>query len=153
VLSGGSLERVGVRSEAKWWRWDRQEGASSGGPAGAARAWIPSLLDPPLLTPVRLLGALRLKPAGVGERVGRLVLRADAMPRGTVSARKPLSFELEFDAEHGTMLRIASFEEYRPLQLTEAVAVSYDQPIEPERFQVVALSQQTRIEVPLANPA
>jgi hypothetical protein len=131
LLEGGRLVRVAVRDGGGWWWWDCQAGVSEGIASDSAP---PSLLDPPLLAPQRLIGPLRLEAAGDGECAGRRVLRARAWPRHSRLAAD-VRLELEFDAEHGTMLRRAVFEKERLAKLTEAVSISYDVPIERSRFE------------------
>ncbi|MDQ2759020.1 MAG: hypothetical protein M3Y17_00915 [Actinomycetota bacterium] len=135
-LRNHRLVRLGIRDDAQWWRWDQVEGASSGKASmtGADAGTLPPLLSPPLLDPVRLVAGLRFEPAGVGERTGRKVLRARARRRGQPSSCDRVSLELEFDAEHGTVLRRAGFEDGQCVQLTEALAVRYGPEIDPERF-------------------
>jgi adenylyl-sulfate kinase len=94
----------------------------------------PPLLDPPLLSPARLIAALRLDPKGRGMRAGREVLLVRARPREESTVRRGVLFELEFDAEHGLLLRRELFQEGRCVQLTEALTVRYDEPIDPGRF-------------------
>lgn len=135
VMHDGELEGLGVRAGSSWWRWDREQGASTGEiePAGGSR-WLPPLLDPPLLTPARLVGSWRFEPAGDGLRAGRRVTRARARPRRPLPSRDEYSFEFEFDTEHGTVLRRAVFKDGDCVQESEAIEVSYDGPIDLERF-------------------
>jgi adenylyl-sulfate kinase len=134
-MRGGQLVRLGVRTEREWWRWDPEQGASTGElePDDGLRR-LPPLLDPPLLTPARLVGSWRFDPAGDGFRAGRTVVLAHARPREKPSSRGELSYEFEFDAEHGTVLRRSAFENGHCVQVHEAVEISYDCPIESERF-------------------
>ncbi|MGH2904203.1 MAG: hypothetical protein ACRDK7_11570 [Solirubrobacteraceae bacterium] len=133
ILHNGRLERLGLLDGGRWWRWDQMAGVDGGAAALANGRWmLPPLLDPPLLTPVRLLSWLYLSDMGTGQRAGRRVISARGEPR----RRSPvpgsqLHYELEFDAEHGAMLRIAAFIDQRCVQLTEAVAIEYDCRIEP----------------------
>lgn len=129
----GALMVVAVRDGPDWWRWDAENGAVSGTSA-AEVSDLPPMLDPPLLSPVRLLASLRLQPDGEGMRAGREVLRARAWPRERAHKRNHLSVELEFDAEHGTVLRRAQFEGGRCHQVTEAVRIEYGCDIHPEQF-------------------
>ncbi len=99
-----------------------------------ARA-LPPLLDPPLLTPARLLGWLRLDEVGTGRRAARQVLTAVGYPRDRSAAESTqIHYELEFDAEHGTMLRVAAYDERRCLQLTEAKNIAYGHELDPQLF-------------------
>lgn len=151
ILRNDVVEWLGVRDETKWWRWDRDNGATSGEiPLVDGVPFPPPMLDPPLLSPVRLISALRLEPVGVGIRADRDVLIARAWPRGTPPSQGPLSYEFEFDAEHGTVLRRAVFEDRRCVQVTEAVEVLYEGRIDREQFVFVAPNGQQvrRIEMP-----
>jgi hypothetical protein len=135
ILQNQTLGRVGVRAGAEWWRWDRMEGVSSGSTALThGERIMPPMLDPPLLAPARLIAGLLLKPIGTGVRVGRDVVRVSAKPREPPDSRGELSYELEFDLEHGTLLRRAMFENSECFEITEAIAIEYDIEIEPERF-------------------
>jgi hypothetical protein len=131
LLHGDALVRVGVRDGTSWWRWDKEQGEASG--QLGALCGLPPLLDLPLLTPARLLGQLRLTPTGAAKRAGRRVLCARATLRHPASPRN-IAFELEFDAEHGTLLRRATLCDRRCLQLTEAVEVHYGGGIAADRF-------------------
>lgn len=84
-----------------------------------------SLLAPPLLSPAGILGTLRGESAGIGSRAGGEVLRALARPRQNIPSDRSLSHELEFDSEHGTVLRRALFEGANCVPVTEALDVRY----------------------------
>jgi adenylylsulfate kinase-like enzyme len=103
---------------------------------------LPPLLDPPRISPARLLASLRFERAGVGERVGRQVLLARAWPRQQPRPRGELSYELEFDSEHGTLLRRATSEDRRRVAVTEALEVCYGRQIDPERLMSVLPDDQ-----------
>jgi adenylyl-sulfate kinase len=135
ITRGGQLVRLAVRKEQEWWWWDRNEGATTGeiGPASEGRR-MPPLLDPPLLTPARLTGSLRLEPSGHGLRAGRPVVFAHARPREKPRSPRELSYEFEFDAEHGTLLRAAAFEDADCVQVTEAIHIAYNVSIDSEQF-------------------
>jgi hypothetical protein len=140
VMRDGQLARLAVRAGREWWRWDREHGATSAHMETIEGSrWLPPLLDPPLLTPARLIGSLRFEPVGDGLRAGRRVALTRARPREPLSSRHhELSYEFEFDAEHGTVLRWALFKDGRSVQVTEALDVAYDVPIDPERFVFVS---------------
>jgi hypothetical protein len=139
LARGTQLERLGVRDGDTWWRWDSSGGARTGRVTQTrGLVGLPPLLDPPLLSPARLIAGLRLQPTGRGVRAGREVVLAHADPRDQPVGRRPVSFELEFDAEHGSVLRREGFEDGCCVQITEALAVSYDAPIMSERFVFVA---------------
>jgi hypothetical protein len=136
IRRGKHIVRLGVCDGTSWWRWDQVAGveSSDGAPTAHDRA-LPPLLDPPLLTPVRLLSGLRLGHVGAGERTGREVVTAGGQPRQRSLGGSPqLRFELEFDAEHGTMLRIAAYDNRKCIQLTEATEVAYVRERDPGLF-------------------
>jgi len=81
---------------------------------------------------------VRLKPAGTGERAGRRVLRAQGQPRRPLAARGETRYELEFDAEHGTLLRHAAIQDGERVWEREALEVLYGMTIEPECFVFVS---------------
>jgi adenylyl-sulfate kinase len=139
VVRNDKLTRIGVRNGADWWRWDHADGAVTGsvvrlGPSLA----LPPLLDPPLLDPRRLLLALRLESAGVGLRAGREVLRARAWQRQQRRSGDQSCYDLEFDSEHGTMLRHEVLQHGRVVQVTEALEVSFGCAINPDLFVFLA---------------
>ncbi len=135
ILRDHRLERLGVRDRSNWWRWDEFDGATASEAVLVGGAsLLPPLLDPPLLDPVRLILTLRLEPAGLGVRADREVLLARAWPREPSLTGAVLSYEFEFDAEHGTMLRHAAVEDGWAVQVTEALQVRYGGEIDAERF-------------------
>jgi hypothetical protein len=140
VVRDGQVARVGVRHRTQWWRWDETRGAdTSAAPTDVQRGWnIPPMLAPPVLEPIRLLATLRLSPAGTGRRVGRNVECATARPRQLPPRGGGARYELEFDADHGTLLRSVTLDDGYLVSAIEATAVAYDVPVDPERFVFVA---------------
>lgn len=136
-----SLVRLGVRNGSRWWRWDRQAGGASGTMTGGGGP-LPPLLSPLVLRPARLIPTLELDVTGDGVCAGREVVVVHARPSESPAEPHELSFRLQFDAEHGTLLRREILEDGRCLQLTEALRVSYDVEMDPERF-VFAPRDQT----------
>jgi hypothetical protein len=136
VRHGERIVRLGVHDGTSWWRWDQVEGVeSSNGAATAGGGAVPPILDPPVLTPVRVLSGLRLADIGAGERAGREVVTARGQPRErSLGGSQQRRFELEFDAEHGTMLRMAAYEERQCVHLTEATEVAYGRKLDPGLF-------------------
>lgn len=135
LYQGGQLVRFGVREGDVWSRWDREQGittAEVGSPGRSRR--VPPLLDPPLFSPAGLVGACRFTEVRADARLGRRVLVAQATQRDPASERTDISFEFEFDAGFGTILRRAAFEDARCTQLTEALQARFGVVIEPERF-------------------
>lgn len=131
------LVRLGVRNEARWWRWNASDGAADGilTPDNGVLT-IPRLLDPTLLAPTRLLERLQLQPTGTAERAGRSVACAVARPRRTPNMPAGVSYELEFDAQHGTLLRRALLEDTIPVQISEVLDIRYNVNIDQDRFGV-----------------
>jgi hypothetical protein len=135
IRQNGNLVRLGIRDGSRWWRWDKNDGASAGDATGpSAGGGMPSLLDLSLITPARVLGWLRLEPAGAGRRAGRKVIVARGWPRQHAEPPQPIHQELEFDAEHGTMLRSATFVNGQRVQSTEATTIEYARRVDPARF-------------------
>lgn len=136
ILRDGRVRRVGVRDGPRWWRWDEAAGADAGDASATEGSRpLPPLLDPPLVRPVRLLGWVRLDELGAGRRAGREVLTAVGRPRDRwVAERGHARHEFEFDAEHGTILRTATYADRRCVQLTEAQAIAYGCSFGPELF-------------------
>jgi hypothetical protein len=130
------LVRLGVRDGAAWWRWNRAEGASTGeialDPQGVVR--VPPLLSPPLLNPVSLLPVFRFESCCVTDRAGRKILRVRARPREQPPSGASFSYEFDFDAEHGTVLRSSVLDHVGCVQTSDAVLVCYDVPIDSGRF-------------------
>jgi hypothetical protein len=135
MLRGPALQKLGVRHPERWWRWDAVRGVEMSEAPVDGRAWaIPALLSPLVLHPVELVAAMRFNPTGRRVHAGREVVCADATPRATRPVSATRSYELEFDAEHGTILRYAAFENDQTSAITDAVSVDYGSPIEPEKF-------------------
>ncbi len=136
LVRGGQVARFGVRDGAVWSRWDREQGISSAGGDGVAEQSrpLPPLLDPALLSPARLIGLYRFELVREATRLGRRVLVARAAQRAPTPGGGALSYEFEFDAERGAMLRRAVFEDVRCVQLTEALRARFGAAIDQERF-------------------
>ncbi len=131
----GTTVSWGVRDGARWSQWDMTASESSGIRTGDASTAVPPLLDPPLLTPVRLLGWLRVTELGSGRRAHRDVVTASAIPRELSSAwHRGRHYELELDAEHGTILRFAEFDSNDCVHLTEVNDIAYGRRLGPEVF-------------------
>lgn len=133
LLHDGTVVRVGVRDGTRWWRWDHHEGTTSGRHDPIENDTLPAFLDPTLLSPVRVLTALRFEAIGEGGRLERRVFLARAVPRDPVMEAQP-AFEFEFDARYGTILRRAIVEHGKCVQRTEALEVHFDITVDPKRF-------------------
>ena len=137
VVYGRELVRIGVRRGPRWLRWDRIDGLATGDLSDYEDEdgiTAPALLFPPLIQPARLLSALSFEPAGKSRRAGREVLAARGRSRYSSASAETLEFE--FDVEHGTILRRATFERGEPVSVTEAVAIRYGDPIELQMFEL-----------------
>ncbi len=136
ISTGDELLRLAVRNGPQWWRWDAQQGVISGSvaPNPHGVATMPSLLSAPMIDVRQLITTVRFEPAGAGERAGRKVVHARGRPRVQPPGRRPLSYEFEFDAEHGSLLRRAEFEDGECMWERRAVAVLYDAQISADCF-------------------
>jgi hypothetical protein len=95
---------------------------------------MPQLVVAPVLDVRGLIPVMRFEPAGAAERAGRPVLCARALPRSQPPGRGPLSYEFEFDAEHGSLLRRAEFEDGECVLERQAREVLYNSEIKNECF-------------------
>jgi adenylyl-sulfate kinase len=131
------LIRLGVRAGPSWWRWDAINGTTRGSilPGTTDLPQLPQLLLAPGAGIRQLMTLMRLEPTGTGERAGRLVVCARAWPRGQNGS---VHHELEFDAEHGSILRRAAFQDGERIWEREAREVHYGTRIDPECFVFVA---------------
>ena len=136
VLQDEALVRLGVRNGTRWWSWDGERGTTSGEalPDDRGIPTMPQLVVAPVLDVRGLIRVMRFEPAGTGERAGRTVLCARAHPRSAPPNRGALSYELEFDAEHGSLLRRAEFEDGECTLEREAREVLYNSEIKTECF-------------------
>ena len=140
ILENERLIRLGVRAAALWWRWDEEAGTTSGElvPDEQGIVSLPPLLAQPVPVPHQMLSTLRFEPCGTGDRAGRRVVKARAWPRIRPPSRDTLSYELEFDAEHGTLLRRAELESGERVWERQATEVLYGSAIEPDCFVFVS---------------
>jgi adenylylsulfate kinase-like enzyme len=130
----GMLVHVGVRAGTTWWRWRSDTGTTVGRvEPGPGAPGLPPMLDPPMLTPARLISNLRFESVAIADRGDRKVLTARALSRAP-EASSDSWYDLVFDAEHGTLLRIASFSNGACYRLSEVLRISYDPEISPQRF-------------------
>jgi hypothetical protein len=132
LMHADALARLLVQNGPQWWRWDRRDGLASGDANSRSNpAMVPPMLNPIVLSPARLISSLRLEAGGGGVRAGREVVLALGRPR-RVSG--DISYELEFDAEHGTLLRHAATADGRCFRITEATTIEYGCEVASERF-------------------
>ena len=140
IFTDQALVRLAVRNGSQWWRWDAEQGVIGGSalPDPRGLPTLPAMLAMPMLDVRRLITAMWLEPAGVGERAGRRVLCARGRPRVQPPTSGPLHYELEFDAEHGSLLRRAEFDDGRCVWERLAAEVLYGADIDRECFVFVA---------------
>ena len=136
ILQGEALIRLGVRNGTRWWSWDAERGTASGEalPDDRGTLPMPQLVVAPVLDVRGLIQAMRFEPAGTSERAGRTVLCARAAPRRQPPGRGTLSYAFEFDAEHGSLLRRAEFEDGECVLERQALEVLYNSEIKAECF-------------------
>lgn len=129
-----------VRDGERWWAASPDWGVVSsesegGGPQQSALAH--------LVEPGRLLGALRLEPAGSRNVAGRDALTAAGTPRpgddgaGLVIHRLGAgaeSIELAIDAERGIALHIAALFDREPFHSFEVTDIAFDETFPAETF-------------------
>jgi adenylylsulfate kinase-like enzyme len=142
MLRDRKVVRVGVRDGAQWLLWDEAADAPVTGdatPDRTGRAMVPAFLNPVLLTPARLLDGLEFELAGEAMRANRTVVCARARPRRQFASRPSVTYEFEFDAVHGTLLRRAVFDGPLVRQITEALEIHYGPKIDGERFTTASL--------------
>lgn len=146
ILEGEMLIRLGVRAGSRWWRWDDVAGTTSGGvePDERGVGRLPSLLAAPLFAVHRLPATLLLEPAGGGERIGRAVVKASGQTRRQPPARGTVTYEFEFDAEHGSLLRCVEFEDGVCVWERTATEVIYGSQIDPACFVFVSPVEDER---------
>ena len=130
VYVDGRLTRVGIKNGSRWSRWDVDAGTATG---DVFEAVVPPLLRLPLLVPAELLSAVWLEPGDLGTRAGRKVRSARARPRNPDDGAE---LALEFDFEHGTILRHAVLQGGRIVRSTEATDVIYDAPLDGALFEI-----------------
>jgi hypothetical protein len=140
VLQGNTLVELGVRNGISWWRWAAERGTTRGEaqPDERGISTIPQLVVAPVVDVRRLIGVMRFEPAGTGERAGRTVVCARGLPRRQPPGRGELSYALEFDAEHGSLLRRAEFEDGECTVDRRAREVLYNSEIKAECFEFAA---------------
>lgn len=137
VVHRDELVRLSVVTGERWWDWNCDQGAIYGEPSADRRAggtFPPPHLIPPLVNPAAVLATLRLQPVGTAVRIGREVVTALAALRRPSHTARPVRYELEFDAQHGTILRRAALDGDELVCVTEAMAIQYDRPIDRRRF-------------------
>jgi hypothetical protein len=132
---------LGILDGCRWWRWNAIDGVMTSAGAQSNRPpRLPPLLTPPLIEPIRPLGSFRLRPCGQRERAGRKVPCARGSPRNTklLPAFDDCELELELDAEHGTILRLAVFDAGTLVAQTEVLRICYDHDLDPRLFAFAA---------------
>lgn len=140
VIRAGTLARAAVRDGSAWWRWD-PENVETVGELGQGAA-LPPILDVPLLHPAHFLSTTWLEPTGTSIRAERRVLEATGHPR-VASSEGSGYLELAFDREHGTPLRIATFDHGERVGETEVLSIDYAAQIDPAVFRFELLDGES----------
>jgi hypothetical protein len=145
--------RFGVAVGSIWWQWDERSGAFSNESEPEVGSGVGQQLAV-LLSPARLLGAIRLRVTGHGEVVGRPTIEAEAILRPELR-NVPSGFEMhdlgpgaeryvfQVDRERGVLLASTAMLGSEPFVAIEALAIAFDQPIDPERFVFVPPAGET----------
>lgn len=137
VFHDNTLQRIGIRSAERWRRWDAVAGDQAGTVTIAhdPEAGFPPLLQPPLLSPERLVASLRFEPElQTGTVLGRPVVRASARPRSELVAPGESTLELSFDLATGIVLRRTLISGGHLVQRTQATRVAVDEPVPETAF-------------------
>jgi adenylyl-sulfate kinase len=147
ILEDELMVRLGVRQGMQWWRWDAAEGISDGwfAPDETGVFTVPRMLASPFLAVQRLSADMRLEPAGMSERAGREVACARGYPRRQPAVAAEVVIEFEFDADHGSLLRRARFEDGLCVWERTATEVLYGNQIDPACFVFVAPDEDERL--------
>ena len=131
---------LAVRDGSRWALRTPQGVVRTGEDPPAGRATTASQVLT-LLDPSAVLAQLELDEYGMGERAGRSVAlaRAKRRPDTDVVAVHPLEiyaegWELELDAATGALLAARSLIDGAPYSSFEAALVRFDEPIDPQRF-------------------
>jgi hypothetical protein len=141
--SGDQDERATlVRDGRLWWDEDPFRGISTNANDDEPAMSISYGESEILLDPAGLSALVILGPRGSGERAGRRVLRAHAVPRaGARGERGPSpiwmcgdDFEFEVDAEKGVLLYVEARFEGTAFSTIAATSIAFDEEIPPETF-------------------
>jgi len=145
--------RFAVAVGSTWWMWDERSGALSNEDEPEVGSGVGQQLAV-LLSPARLLGAIRLRVTGHGEVVGRPTIEAEAILRPELR-NVPSGFEMhdlglgaerfvfQVDRERGVLLASTAMLGSEPFIVIEALGIAFDQPIDPERFVFVPPAGET----------
>ncbi|MDX6729673.1 MAG: hypothetical protein QOK49_4478 [Baekduia sp.] len=135
---------LAIRVGATWWSFSPRAGAMTNAgdehhSNGAGEQFL-AMLDPS-----ELIGLLDFTISGRGERAGRPVLLVSCRPR----PRDRRGFDgfalhhlgaaaheyvIEVDGEHGILLRVEARFDGQAMQVTEALQIAFDMPLDPELF-------------------
>jgi hypothetical protein len=126
---------LGIREGRRWWMHDRRFGSHSNAHDLSVGSEVGAQAEP-LLDPSPFLGAFRFETRGRGELAGReaILLYGKRRPGGVHSLAldrlgdEVSELELAVDAERGVLLRRSLLLDERPYQVTELVAVAFDEP-------------------------
>ncbi len=145
--SGSREGSYGVRVGQNWWSWNAREGALSNTIDPSLGSGIGKELAV-LFNPPQLLGAFSFVPLQRATRVGRSVVVVEAHPRAEPSfdrdryggLRNGLgtgaeSYRFDLDAERGIILASHAFFRGAPFQVIEALAITFDDPLDDALFE------------------
>ncbi|MCW3014511.1 MAG: hypothetical protein JWO02_1603 [Solirubrobacterales bacterium] len=135
---------LAIRVGATWWSWSPPMGAMTN--AGDERhghgagEQFTAMLDP-----AAVIGLLDFTITGRGVRAGRPVLLVSSRPRSQGRGDRDMfslhhlglgaqEYALEVDSERGVLLRAEARFDGRPTQVTEALQIAVDTPLDPELF-------------------
>jgi hypothetical protein len=137
LVQGTRLLRVGVRNGSGWHRWDCDAGHHEGTITNPlTEADLPPLLRPPLLSPAQLIGSLWFEPSEPRNAtyLDRPVLAARARPRTSEPGTNAITTEFCFDADTGVVLQRQQVVDGRPVQVTQASQITFDEAVPGELF-------------------
>jgi hypothetical protein len=137
-----------VRDGDAWWVSDPGNGAHSN-EGDLTTGYSDGEQIALMLDPTPLLGALRFTPTGRGHLAGRDTITADAVARPFRLQRPPVfelhqigvgaeRYELQVDAKRGVLLEAVAFCASEPFQRITTEQVTFDTPIDRERFRFTA---------------
>jgi hypothetical protein len=140
VVNDGVPVRAVGRTGETWWRWDARTGMTSGRVPSALAApqlAVPPLLSVPALNPTMMLTGVTVNAIAFGAvRAGREVVQVHANEKPMYTTRTTeLEFVLEFDVEHGTLLRRECLRQNDTFYLSEAVHAEYNVAIDDDVFE------------------
>ena len=139
----GTREGLAVRDGSTWWRWDPHNGAISNEAGEKVGTTVAEELSW-LLGGIGLVAVLELTAIDRGTVAGRTTWRCRAVPRAGEDDRFTLhrlpgygadEYELDVDAEHGLILRVAGRLDGAVFSESEVVELGVDEDLPDELFE------------------